>query len=266
MIGSWFRLRLVLRGVSPLIVRTIEVPAVVTLAVLNEAMLVCFGWLGEHLHEFTIRAVGYSTDWAVDADDSETVTLYSLELRAGERFCWAYDFFANWNVDIRVEAATVANRGSDLWMSGPPHHGLGIVMLKPVPPPGGRWNHGGREGRSTRRHPNLPRFVTVSCSNSSASARRPDLRSQARTSVVLVMVPQAATRSYIAGRPGAPLTFNGQYLVNWRPAECRYGRPRGASCAGTADSRPPHSAGCRGCPRWRQFRAASEAARDGRGG
>ncbi len=126
--------------------RTIKVPAVVTLAVLNEAMLVCFGWLGEHLHEFTIRAVGYSTDWAVDADDSETVTLDSLELRAGERFCWAYDFFANWNVDIRVEAATVANRGSDLWMSGPPHHGLGIVMLKPVPPPGGRWNHGGREG------------------------------------------------------------------------------------------------------------------------
>ena len=63
------RLRLVLRGVSPLIVRTIEVPA-------------------------AIRAVGYSTDWAVDADDSRKVTLDSLGLRVGERFCWAYDFFA----------------------------------------------------------------------------------------------------------------------------------------------------------------------------
>ena len=100
------RLRLVLRGVSPLIVRTIEVPAAVTLVVLNEAMLILFGWSGEHLHEFTIRAVGYSTDWAVDADDSRKVTLDSLGLRVSERFCWAYDFFAGWIVDIRVEAIT----------------------------------------------------------------------------------------------------------------------------------------------------------------
>ena len=77
------RLRLVLRGVSPLIVRTIEVPAGATLAVLNEAMLVLFGGSGEHLHQFTIRAVGYSTDWAVDADDSRTVTLEGLGLRVG---------------------------------------------------------------------------------------------------------------------------------------------------------------------------------------
>jgi hypothetical protein len=39
-------------------VRTIEVPAAATLAVLNEAMLTVFGWLGEHLHKFTIRADG----------------------------------------------------------------------------------------------------------------------------------------------------------------------------------------------------------------
>ncbi len=93
-----------LRGVSPLIVRTIEVPAAVTLAVLNRAMLVCFGWSGEHLHEFTVRAVGYSSDWPVDAHDSRNVTLHSLELRAGEGFWRAYDFFASWNVDVRVEA------------------------------------------------------------------------------------------------------------------------------------------------------------------
>lgn len=77
---------------SPLIVRTIEVPDAVTLAVLHEAMLVLFGWSSEHLHEFTIRAVGYSTDWVVDAEDSRRVTLDSLGLRVGERFCWAYDF------------------------------------------------------------------------------------------------------------------------------------------------------------------------------
>jgi Plasmid pRiA4b ORF-3-like protein len=112
------RLRLVLRGVSPLIVRTIEVPALVTLAVLNDAMLILFGWSGEHLHKFTIRAVGYSTDWVVNGEDSRSVTLDSLELRVGERFCWAYDFFADWNVDIRVEAVNDEPRSRISCLSG----------------------------------------------------------------------------------------------------------------------------------------------------
>ena len=98
--------------------RTIEVPTAATLAALNDAMLILFGWSGEHLHRFTIRAVGYSTDWAVDAGDSRKVTLDSLGLRVGERFCWAYDFFAGWNVDIRVEAVNDEPRSRISCLSG----------------------------------------------------------------------------------------------------------------------------------------------------
>ena len=54
------RLRVVLRGVSPVIVRTLEVPGSATLDVLHQALLVSFDWSGECLHEFTIRAAGYS--------------------------------------------------------------------------------------------------------------------------------------------------------------------------------------------------------------
>ena len=117
------RLRLVLRGVSPLIVCTIEVPDAATLAVFNEAMLVLFGWSGEHLHEFTIRSVGYSSDWAVDAEDSRKMNLEGLGLRFGERFCWARDFFAGWIVDIRVEAitATMGRRSSVCPVDVPGH-------------------------------------------------------------------------------------------------------------------------------------------------
>ena len=104
-------LRVVLRGVSPLIVRTLEVASSATLAVLHEALLACFDWSGECLHEFTIRAVGYSGEWLVDAIDTRTVTIESLGLRSGERFTWCYDFSAGWIIDLRVEAITTTITG-----------------------------------------------------------------------------------------------------------------------------------------------------------
>ena len=100
------RLRVVVRGLSPLIVRTLDVPGSATLDVVHEALLVCFGWSGECLHEFTIRAAGYSSDWMVDACDTRDVTIDSLGLRVGERFTWRYDFLAGWVIDLRVEAVT----------------------------------------------------------------------------------------------------------------------------------------------------------------
>ena len=104
-------MRVVMRGVSPLIVRTLEVASSATLAVLHEALLVCFDWSGECLHEFTIPAAGYSGEWLVDAIDTRTVTIESLGLRVGERFIWCYDFSAGWVIDLRVEAITTTIRG-----------------------------------------------------------------------------------------------------------------------------------------------------------
>ncbi len=101
------RLRVVVRGLSPLIVRTVTVPDVATLAGLHAALLVLFDWSGEHLHEFTIRSISYSSDWIVDGVDTRTVTIGSLGLRTGERFSWSYDFTAGWQVDLRVETTTV---------------------------------------------------------------------------------------------------------------------------------------------------------------
>ena len=98
------RLRVVVRGVSPLIVRTVEVPAEATLQLLHEALLVCLDWSGQHLHVFTIRAVDYSADWMIDGIDTRNVTLDSLALRVGERFTWSYDFTAGWVIELRVES------------------------------------------------------------------------------------------------------------------------------------------------------------------
>jgi hypothetical protein len=122
------RLRVVVRGVSPLIVRTIDLPAWVSLVQLHRVLLACFGWSGEHLHVFEIRARSYSTSGYVDAERPKGVTIGSLGLRVGERFCWRYDFCSDWVIDARVEAAADINAvrvvsgrraGPPEWVGGP---------------------------------------------------------------------------------------------------------------------------------------------------
>jgi len=98
------RLRVVVDGVSPLIVRTIDVPAGLSLSELNRVLLACFGWSGECLHVFDVRAHRYSDCWIVEAETSVDVTLESLGLRQGERFSWFYDFVAGWHIRCLVEA------------------------------------------------------------------------------------------------------------------------------------------------------------------
>lgn len=64
---SGLALRVVIDGVSPLIVRTLAVPSGLSLSALNRVLLACFGWSGECLHEFEIRARRYCGEWIVDA-------------------------------------------------------------------------------------------------------------------------------------------------------------------------------------------------------
>jgi hypothetical protein len=121
-------LRVVVRGVSPLIVRTIEVPGWVSLPQLHRILLACFGWSGECLHVFEIRGRRYSDAGYVDAERSTDITVGSLGLRVDERFCWRYDFCSDWVIDARVEAVgdgavvrVVSGRraGPAEWVDGP---------------------------------------------------------------------------------------------------------------------------------------------------
>lgn len=127
------RLRVVVRGVSPVIVRTIEVPAAVSLVLLHRILLACFGWSGEHLHVFDIRGRSFSNSDYVDAERSTNVAVGSFGLRVGERFCWRYDFCADWVIDGRVQAVddidtvrVVSGRrsGPPEWVGGPERFGL----------------------------------------------------------------------------------------------------------------------------------------------
>jgi hypothetical protein len=101
-----YQLRLVLRGVSPLIWRRVLVRSDTTIAGLHATFQVVLGWTDEHLHRFVIhgRAYGVAHLGGISFhDDPHRVRLADLGLRARERFLYEYDFTDGWQLDVRVE-------------------------------------------------------------------------------------------------------------------------------------------------------------------
>jgi hypothetical protein len=97
---SIYQLRIVLRGISPLIWRRVLVPSSITLAHLHTILQILFAWSDEHLHSFHIHGREYGSSGA----NTHQVRLSDLRLHRGERFRYVYDFGASWECDIRLEA------------------------------------------------------------------------------------------------------------------------------------------------------------------
>jgi hypothetical protein len=97
---SIYQLRIVLRGISPLIWRRVLVPSDTTLAHLHALLQILFGWSDEHLHSFSIHGKEYGSSGA----PTRGVRLWALCLHRGERFRYVYDFGAHWECEMRLEA------------------------------------------------------------------------------------------------------------------------------------------------------------------
>jgi Plasmid pRiA4b ORF-3-like protein len=95
-----YQLRIVLRGISPLIWRRVLVRSEMTLAHLHAIMQVLLTWSDEHLHSFYIHGREYGSSGA----PTRGVRLRDFGLHRGERFRYVYDFDAYWECDIRLEA------------------------------------------------------------------------------------------------------------------------------------------------------------------
>jgi hypothetical protein len=61
---SIYQLRIVLRGISPLIWRRVLVPSKTTLAHLHTMLQILFAWSDEHLHNFHIHGREYGSSGA----------------------------------------------------------------------------------------------------------------------------------------------------------------------------------------------------------
>lgn len=95
-----YQLRIVLRGISPLIWRRVLVHDTTTLAQLHDIIQMLFAWHHEHLFDFHI----YGKDYGTSGANTRDAVLSQFQLRKGERFRYVYDYYAYWVCDIRLEA------------------------------------------------------------------------------------------------------------------------------------------------------------------
>ena len=96
---SIYQLRIVLRGISPLIWRRVLVPSNTTLAHFHTILQILFAWRDEHLHSFYVHGREYGSSGA----PTHGVLLRDLCLHRGERFRYVYDFGAYWECELRLE-------------------------------------------------------------------------------------------------------------------------------------------------------------------
>jgi hypothetical protein len=97
---SIYQLRIVLRGISPLIWRRVLGHSDTTRAHLHAILQILCAWSDEHRHSFYIHGREYGSSGAPTCG----VLLRDLGLHRGERFRYVYDFGAYWECDIRLEA------------------------------------------------------------------------------------------------------------------------------------------------------------------
>src|SRR5215475_10037143 len=74
---SVYQLRIVLRGISPLIWRRVLVPSTTTLAHLHTVLQILFAWSDEHLHGFHIHGKEYGSSGA-QTHDVQTASQHYL--------------------------------------------------------------------------------------------------------------------------------------------------------------------------------------------
>jgi len=95
-----YQLRVVVRGISPLIWRRLLVRSDTTIADLHRTLQLAFGRSDEHLHRFVIHGHVHGAESLIDP---HRVRLADLGLRLKERLVDEYDFIDGWQHDVRLE-------------------------------------------------------------------------------------------------------------------------------------------------------------------
>lgn len=101
-----YQLRFWFVGVHPIVWRRLLLRADNTLADLHYAIQIVCNWSDDFLHRFNVhgKTIGVSRLYGLSyTHPASETTLAMLELRERERFVYEYNFFDNWQLEIRVE-------------------------------------------------------------------------------------------------------------------------------------------------------------------
>lgn len=90
-----YRLRVWLKGVSPMIWRRLLVRSDNTIANLHHTLQIVMNWEDYYLHQFIIQGK--------TLNDGRGICLEEFQFRENEKFLYEYNFFVFWSHEIRVE-------------------------------------------------------------------------------------------------------------------------------------------------------------------
>jgi hypothetical protein len=102
-----YQLRVYVRSVSPMVWRRLLVRSDSTIADLHHILQTVMEWHDAYLHHFLVRGKRYGIartgtwgfmDWA------DTVQLGQLNWRLNEKFFYAYNYYDEWQLVVRLEA------------------------------------------------------------------------------------------------------------------------------------------------------------------
>jgi hypothetical protein len=97
-------LRITLADIQPPIRRLVRVSDAYSLHQLHRVIQLLFGWLDYHLYSFEIGGRRFEEPLEdAEHEDSTAVRLRELDLSAGARFTYTYDFGDNWVHEIAME-------------------------------------------------------------------------------------------------------------------------------------------------------------------
>ncbi len=106
---SVYQLKITLLGIKPPIWRRIQVPNILLLCCLHDALQAVLGWTDSHLHQFVKDDTYWSDpEWYEDYDDVEVIDESRVRLgrvlkAEGESVRYDYDFGDNWQHEVILE-------------------------------------------------------------------------------------------------------------------------------------------------------------------
>jgi yecA family protein len=115
--GTNYQLKITLAYTEPPVWRSIQIPALMTLADLHMVAQFCMGWQDRHMHQYQIGLKFYGPQMADDYDDSlmldETrFTLLDLEKELLQGIVYTYDLGDNWEHVIMLEKVIPESEGA----------------------------------------------------------------------------------------------------------------------------------------------------------